>query len=169
MNTEYIIDQLESNSEIFRSLLSGIPGEMILWKPEENKWSLLEIACHLYDEEREDFRARLAKILLEDHEWDPIDPQGWVFTREYSKKVFRETVENFLKERKLSVEWLKNLEVHDWNIKAVHPKIGEFSAIQMLSNWLAHDYLHFRQIIKIKYEYLKHLHPDTDLGYAGDW
>ena len=39
---------------------------MIQWKQSENKWSMLEIICHLYDEEREDFRSRLAKILFED-------------------------------------------------------------------------------------------------------
>lgn len=169
MNSNYLINQLENNSEVFRNLLSGMPDEMIKWKPAKNKWSLLEIVCHLYDEEREDFRARLAKILLEDAEWDPIDPQGWVASREYSKKDYNTVLNDFLNERKISIEWLKSLKVHDWNIKAIHPKFGEFSAIGMLSNWLAHDYLHFRQIIKTKYDYLSQLHPDTDLGYAGDW
>ncbi|MFZ1322166.1 MAG: DinB family protein [Ignavibacteria bacterium] len=169
MNSEFLITQLENNQDIFKSLLSGISEEMIQWNPTENKWSLLEIVCHLYDEEREDFRARLAKILLEDHEWDPIDPQGWVTLREYSKKDFDAVLNDFLNERKLSVEWLKSLQVHDWNIKAVHPKFGEFSAIQMLSNWVAHDYLHFRQIINLKYLYLKESISPDSLDYAGEW
>jgi len=168
MHSAYLITQLENNADVFKSLLSGISVEMIKWKTSEKNWSLLEIICHLYDEEREDFRARLAKILLEDHEWDPIDLQGWVVSGKYSEKDFTTVLNDFLKERKLSIEWLKNLEVHDWNIKAVHPKMGEFSAIQMLANWLAHDYLHFRQIVKTKYLYLQNSISPADLGYAGE-
>lgn len=169
MDSENLISQLEINSDVFKSLLSAISVEKIKWKPSDNKWSLLEIVCHLYDEEKEDFRARLAKILLEDHEWDPIDPQGWVVSRKYSEKDFTTVLNDFLKERKLSIEWLKNLEVYNWNIKAVHPKMGEFSAIQMLSNWVAHDYLHFRQIIRVKYLYLQNSISAESLDYAGEW
>ena len=89
--------------------------------------------------------------------------------REYSKKDFDAVLNDFLNERKLSVEWLKSLQAHDWNIKAVHPKFGEFSAIQMLSNWVAHDYLHFRQIINLKYLYLKESISPDSLDYAGEW
>ncbi|MCY7361690.1 MAG: hypothetical protein LH629_06420, partial [Ignavibacteria bacterium] len=75
----------------------------------------------------------------------------------------------FISERKKSVEWLKNLEVIDWNIKAVHLKFGEFTAYQMLCNWLAHDYLHMRQIVKLKYHMLESGLSIEKLGYAGEW
>jgi hypothetical protein len=37
-----------------------------------------------------------------------------------------------------------------------------------LHNWLAHDYLHIRQIIRIKYDYLKKTSGEI-LLYAGEW
>ena len=62
MNSEFLITQLENNQDIFKSLLSGISEEMIQWNPTENKWSLLEIVCHLYDEERQDLQRYYLKI-----------------------------------------------------------------------------------------------------------
>ncbi|MBS1516452.1 MAG: DinB family protein [Bacteroidetes bacterium] len=169
MKSQDIINQLESNSDVYKDLLKGIPVEMIKWKPSENKWSMLEIVCHLYDEEREDFRARLAKILLEDHNWDPIDPQGWVVSRDYMNRNYDSVLKDFLNERNLSVEWLKSLQVHDWNIKAVHPSLGEFSAIHMLSEWYAHDLLHMRQIIKLKFDFLNNVLKPYSISYAGNF
>ena len=166
-NTLY--QELANGLELFSALLAGITQAEAEIRPFPESWSILEVVCHLYDEEREDFRARLKKILNEDHDWDPIDPSGWVVSRNYMKNNYDEVLKNFLAERKNSIEWLKNLDVKDWNVEAVHPKFGSFSAIQMLSNWLAHDYLHFRQILKIKYEYLNKNSKQDSLGYAGDW
>jgi hypothetical protein len=38
----------------------------------------------------------------------------------------------------------------------------------IFANWLAHDYLHIRQILRLKYEYLKSI-SEEDLSYAGEW
>lgn len=169
MNPLEIINQLESNSGVFENLFSNIPADKIKWKPSKDKWCLLEIISHLYDEEREDFRARLEKILNEDHNWDPNDPQGWVKSRNYIEKDYAKTLNDFLEERKKSILWLKDLKVKDWNVKAVHPKFGEFPAYPMLCNWLAHDYIHIRQILRLKYQMLEAGLNSGELGYAGEW
>lgn len=169
MKTNEVINQLDSNSAVFENLFINTPSDMIKWKPSEEKWCLLEIISHLYDEEREDFRARLNKILNEDSDWDPIDPQGWVKSRNYMEKDYAKTMKDFLDERKKSIEWLKDLKVKDWNVKAVHPKFGEFAAYPMLCNWLVHDYLHIRQIVKLKYQMLEAGLNKDELGYAGEW
>jgi hypothetical protein len=168
MKTTEIIFQLNNNLKIFDTLFSVNSESEIKWKPFENKWCLLEIVCHLYDEEKEDFRPRLAKILNGDHNWDPIDPQGWVLSRNYMEKDFTEMLNKFLDERKRSVDWLKSLNINDWNIKAAHPKLGEFTAYQMLCCWLAHDFLHMRQILKLKYQLLESGPGKDMLRYAGD-
>lgn len=169
MKVVEIINQLDSNSKVFENLLSINCSEEIKWKHSEEKWCLLEIVNHLYDEEREDFRARLGKILNRDPEWDPIDPEGWVTSRKYMEKDYYQTLKNFLDERKKSIEWLKNLKVDDWNVKALHPKFGEFAAYPMLCNWLAHDYLHIRQITRLKYQMLEDSLKPGEVQYAGKW
>lgn len=169
MKPNEIILHLNSNIKLFKNLLADISPDEIIFKPSEDKWSLLEIVCHLNDEEKDDFKPRLEKILRQDSEWKSIDPQGWVISRKYAEKDFTKTLDNFFEERKKSVEWLNSLKIKDWNVKVVHPKLGEFTAFQMLANWLAHDYLHMRQIIKLKYQILGSDLNENELRYAGDW
>jgi uncharacterized protein YutE (UPF0331/DUF86 family) len=46
--------------------------------------------------------------------------------------------------------------------------LENLSAKMIFKNWLAHDYLHIRQIIRLKFEYLKGF-TGENLSYAGDW
>src|SRR5688572_3401181 len=109
MNTEYVFNQLENNIAIFTSLFSGISAEQVLWRPSADKWNLLEIVCHLYDEEREDFRARLKHVLDKNQEpLPPIDPVAWVIDRDYASRNFNEMVNSFIEERRKSVAWLRS-------------------------------------------------------------
>jgi hypothetical protein len=168
MDHQYVIDQLQANAGTFRSLFSGIYREQITWKPEPAKWCLLEVACHLFDEEREDFRARVKHVLeTPDQPMPPINPQDWVLERKYMEQDFENTADKFLEERAFSIKWLNGLKSPSWKQAYMHPKVGPISAEFLLANWLAHDYLHFRQITRLKYQYLQHL--AGDLKYAGEW
>jgi hypothetical protein len=169
MNQSYIIKKLEADTETFKSLFNNLSKEEYLWKPQPEKWCLLEITCHLYDEEREDFRARLKHALETPKEKLPsIDPVGWVTSRKYSEQDFETTVNNFLEERKISIDWLNSLENPNWKNAYHHHKFGEMSAGMFLANWLAHDYLHIRQILNLKYQYLKS-NSNERMDYAGEW
>jgi len=169
MTEEDIIISLESNAAVFKNLLTEIPDSEIKWKPSEDKWCLLEIVCHLYDEEKEDFRARLSKILHKDYNWNPIDPEGWISSRNYIYENYFDKLSGFLHERKKSVMWLRSLNLLSWNIEVTHPKFGTFTAKQMLSEWLAHDLLHIRQIVKTRFMYLDNFIKPASLRYAGEW
>ena len=166
----YIIEKLEGNASVLKSLLENISEEQARWKPSSEKWSLLEVTNHLYDEEREDFRQRL-KNVLEDpaKSWAPVDPEKWVIEKEYNKRDMNDSLNNFLIERRKSVEWLKSLISPDWKAVHNHPKLGEMSAKKLLANWLAHDYLHIRQITFLNWSYLSQKVPLINLNYAGDW
>jgi hypothetical protein len=169
MNHSDIIEKLSLNGNVLMSLLSGLTEEETHWKPGPEKWSLLEIVCHLCDEEREDFGGRLKHTLeMPEVQMKKIDPVAWVSERKYMEQNFNEKIDEFLEERIKSVAWLKSLEFPKWSNVYHHPKAGELSAEMFLSNWLAHDYLHFRQITFIKYEFLR-THFNTRFDYAGSW
>lgn len=169
MNHSIIIQELERNKITFKGLLYGVAKEEYLWKPEPDKWCLLEILCHLYDEEREDFRARVNQVLIDPKfSLSSINPVGWVTERKYIEKNYDEVLNKFLEERTHSVNWLKSLESPAWKNTHIHPKLGAMSAEMILSNWLAHDYLHFRQIISVKFHYLKQ-RTGEELSYVGSW
>ncbi len=169
MNSNYIISQLESNISVFSELFTNIPDELIHWRSQPEKWNILEIACHLLDEEREDFRARLRLVLINPSEPFPkIDPAGWVTSRNYDSKDLVKTVSDFIDERNRSIQWLKSLKNPPFGNAYQHPKFGPISGRLLLANWLAHDYLHFRQIAKLKYDYLASTGGEK-LDYAGTW
>lgn len=164
-----IITELERNNKVISNLFEGLPKELYTWRPHEDKWCLLEILCHLIDEEVEDFRARVKHILDGvTTPMIPINPVGWVIDRKYIQQDFNTKLEQFIEEREQSILWLKSLKNPDWNKTFDNPFRGEISAMNMLSNWLAHDYLHIRQIVNLKYLCLQH-QTGEDLSYAGGW
>ena len=170
MNHQNIITQITNNKNTFLPLLSNLNNELINWKAGPDKWSILEIVNHLYDEEREDFRFRL-KSVLENPEipWPSINPAGWVKEREYSSRNFDSSLNDFILEREKSIEWLGGLINPNWHLSYNHPQIGIMSAEKILANWLAHDYLHMRQILRLKYEFLLKQVEPVPLNYAGNW
>jgi hypothetical protein len=169
MNLTYLIENLSQNREVFRSLLAGLTPELYRWKPAPDKWCLLEMVCHLRDEEVEDFRTRV-RVTLEspDTAPPPIDPVGWVQSRDYIGQDYEAELGAFLAERADSVAWLRGLVDPHWDHAYQHPALGRLSAHLFIHNWLAHDYLHFRQITRLKYQYLAAISGE-DLSYAGDW
>src|ERR687891_342308 len=100
MEFNALYQELQNSTEMIRALLAGIAQEEAQIKPNPKYWSILEVVCHLYDEEREDFREHLDWILhCQNEEWHRIDPQGWVTERKYNQQNFVEMQEKFFAER----------------------------------------------------------------------
>lgn len=169
MKPDTIVQKLGENQLVFKYLLGNKSVEEYSFKSNSNSWCLLEVACHLLDEEVEDFRARVNHILtIPNMPLPPIAPHKWPIERNYLQKDFHDTVQNFLVERQKSVDWLSSLKEPNWQQTVDHPEVGPRSAKKFLVNWLAHDYHHIRQINRIHHAYLKYLSGD-DLTYAGKW
>jgi hypothetical protein len=165
---QQIISELGNNIEVFESMFH-VPGELRTWRPAEDKWSMQEILCHLIDEEREDFRARVRSVLTDpNEELKKIDPHSWVEERRYMQQDYDQKLREFLAERQESVEWLESLHDARWENTYQHPILGPMSAKLFLCNWLAHDYLHIRQMTRTKRLYLLETSEES-LDYAGDW
>ena len=164
-----IINSLERNKEVFKELLQNMPRQETIWCQAPGKWSLLEIICHLRDEEVEDFRTRVNNVLKDPSlTLPPIDPGGWVKERKYIEQDYSTVLNSFIDERNRSIKWLRSLKDPKWDNCYMHPKLGPMSAKQFLSNWLAHDFLHIRQIIKLRFDYLEFISSEN-LSYAGNW
>jgi hypothetical protein len=150
METQETIRMLNANAGIVAALFKDVSDRQARWKPTPEKWSMLEVLNHLIDEERDDFPKRL-RLLLEnpETEWPSIDPEGWVRERDYNARELGTSVENFMAERASSIEWLKGLEDPEWRKAYQHPKIGEIRAGDLLASWLAHDFLHLRQLANL--------------------
>lgn len=169
MKPDKLILELEYNVSVFDGLLKDLSNDLIYWKPSEDKWCILEIICHLIDEEVEDFRTRVFHT-LENPETEPpkIDPSGWVTERKYMDQSFPDKKDEFMHERNTSVVTLKSLHSANWENGYVHPHFGKLTAYDFLQNWVLHDYLHIKQITKLKYDFLV-ANGSFNYTYAGTW
>lgn len=170
MDTGEMAAQLWVNATVIEGLLQGMSDEAQRWRPEPEAWSALEVLAHLADEEREDFRRRLDLTLHQpEADWPPIDPAGWVTERAYNAKAFDATLADFLTERRASVAWLRGLAAPDWSRAKVHPVFGAMRAGGLATAWLAHDLLHIRQLVELRYAWLARAADPYEIGYAGEW
>ena len=89
MEFQTLYQELVNSTEMIRGVIKGIDQKQAQVKPDAKSWSILEVICHLYDEEREDFRFHLNWILNRPGEfWPSFDPQAWVNDRKYNKQDF---------------------------------------------------------------------------------
>lgn len=169
MQFEILRQDLAHGAEIIRALTMGVTPAEARTKPNPESWSILEVMCHLYDIEREDFRPRLDGILHRPaEEWTPIDPQSWIMARGYNERNLAETLDGFLAERDKSLAWLKGLPTPDWEAEYTDQH-GSIKAGEMFAAWVAHDNLHTRQLVELRRLRIESLVEPFDIGYAGEW
>lgn len=170
MNVSYYLVRLIHQAEAIARLVDGMGEDVARWRPAPDAWSILEVINHLYDEEIEDFRLRLQLTLRDPNEpWPPNDPVRKVTARNYNERDLGASVENFLDERTVSLEWLRGLEQPQWENAHVMPSGSTLTAGDLLVSWVAHDLLHLRQLIEIHFAYQNQLAQPYSVDYAGDW
>ena len=169
MEFSTLYHELQNSTEMIRALLAGVTPEEASQKTSAESWSILEVVCHFYDIEREDFREHLDTILHRQNEkWHEIDPQRWITTRKYNEQNFAEMQEKFFVERERSLAWLNGLLNPDWQ-KTYTTEYHTISAGEMFSCWVAHDNLHIRQLVELRRLRLEDITKPYNLDYAGDW
>lgn len=169
MEFEALYEELARAPEIFRALLLGVTQEEAQIRPAPDSWSILEVVCHLYDEEIKDFRPRLDVMLHHpDDEFPPNDPQEAINERRYNERDLAEMFENFAAERSKSLNWLRTIADSDWNVKYTTPW-RTMTAGDMFASWVAHDNLHMRQLVELRRARIERITSPYILEYAGDW
>lgn len=170
MQSPEIIRRLGLGAETVRTAVTGLGADAVRFKPSGDDWSILEVVCHLADEEVEDFRTRLRMTLEQPGEpWPPIDPVGTAAARNYQEQDFDAALDRYVRERAVSMAWLESLGEVDWDQAYAHPSFGAIAAGALLVSWAAHDELHLRQIIKRRFQWLEGLGAPYSTVYAGEW
>lgn len=169
MNPDFYISRLKANAKVIGNLISDITPEQAAWKPAPEKWSITEAVYHLYQTESGDFRPRLEKTLRNPQEdWDALDAEIWDEERINNRLNLTETARLFLDERAKSIEWLQEINDADWSKTHQTEKLT-LSAGDLLSSWLAHDFLHIKQITRIQYDFVNFISAPYKTAYAGKW
>lgn len=169
MRFETLRQELANGAQVIGGLLVGITPAEARFKPNAETWSVLEVVCHLYDEEREDFRQRLDIMLHRPADpWPPIHPSAWVTERRYNERGLATMLDQWLAERARSVAWLDGLAAPNWEAGVPSP-FGSLRPGDMLAAWVAHDNLHQRQLVELRRARLLNLAEPFEVRYAGDW
>ncbi len=169
MQFETLLQELTYSTEMIRALVAGLTTDQARVRPAPESWSILEVMCHLYDEEREDFRYHLDAILHRpQEEWPAYDPGRWVTERGYNQRELPQAAQAFLAERAQSLAWLRGLAVADWTVAHTN-QYGSMSAGEMFASWVAHDNLHIRQLVELRRSRIVALTEPFDIRYAGEW
>jgi hypothetical protein len=170
LDVESLISRLSAFPHALRAACAIVSDTDARWNPPGNEWSIAQIALHLLLEEQQDFRVRVFSTLrAPDAPWPPIDPEGTVAERWGSGGVpLASILDDFARERADSVAQLRAIApTADWSRTHRHPKLGPFSAGQLLTCWCAHDALHLRQIAKRLHQLAARDSGGQDLAYAG--
>ncbi len=172
MDFEFCLSELDNNAKSIRQLAKGISPEQARWKPNAESWSILEVINHLADEEREDFRPRVKIMLSGSNDiFEPIRPVEVVTERQYNERDLEASISDFMEERQASLDWLRGLREPDWQIVYQHPPLAQYHirSGDFFVAWAAHDVLHLRQLVELRWAYQKTRFEGYNPLYAGEW
>jgi hypothetical protein len=163
------IRQLTVNAEVIRAFLHTISDEQAAWKPNPETWSMKEVMEHIYNEERIDFRMHLKEMFSS-------PPLAWDALHEEYLRVesCRQALDRFLAERESSIDWLKAMKSPDWEVES-RASFGPSNEVlvlragDVLVSWLAHDYLHIRQMNELLFAWNEKQASPYAVQYAGVW
>jgi hypothetical protein len=160
---------MAENAAAMQALVQGVTDQQARWKPDTESWSILEVVCHLLDEERSDFRVRLDLTLYRPGEpWPGINPQGWVTERRYNEQDLEASLAAFLQERDSSLAWLRSLAHPNWD-RTYDAPWGPIAAGDLMAAWVAHDLLHTRQLVELRWALTRAELGPHSVDYAGKW
>jgi DinB superfamily len=160
---------LARTPEILRLVTADLSDADWRAHPAPERWSPLEILCHLRDEEQEDFGARLRVVLAGGGEFAPIRPAEWVTERRYRAEDPLQVRAEFERRRQGTIELVRSLRPEQ--LAAVgKPANGgfELNGNDVLAAWVAHDLLHLRQLLGTLARLWGNTHPALKVDYAGE-
>lgn len=170
LTTLNVVPRMTATGRAIAELVSDVARDEAIWRPAPDRWSIVEVICHLADEEREDFRVRLDLTLHDPTtDWPTLNPQAVVAERRYAERDLADAIRDFQEERARTIEWFRSLDNPVWEQEHTHPRFGSMSAGDLMASWLAHDLLHLRQLSRLRWEYLVAKAHPFDTGYAGEW
>jgi DinB superfamily len=138
--------ELARLAPLLEALTGGLDENMARTRPAPGEWAPIEILCHLRDEEREDFGARLHAVLDGQPAFVPIAPERWVDERRYRDAELAATLDDLRTRRAESLAFLASISPEPLQAAVPRGRFGPLSGLDLLVAWVAHDRLHVSQL-----------------------
>src|SRR5205823_11527081 len=127
------IDEIERNPKAVIAAVQDLAAAVLRYKPNPQKWCVLEIVAHLADVELV-YGFRLRQIMAQPGSAiTPIDQDEWARALNYTDAFVPELIERYLINRRANVRLLRRLQIADLTKAAYHPEYdGDFSLADLL-------------------------------------
>ena len=141
-----ILSKLQETPKAVATLVRGVSDEVLRRKPTPEKWSVLEILCHLRDVEFL-FAERYGKIANHDRpQLRMINQDELAAKLRYNEDDPAAVLREFHALRAETVALLSALAQHSWERIGLHPKRGEFSIAANAVMHVTHDANHLDRL-----------------------
>src|SRR5579871_1351783 len=143
------LELAEKSPKEIAAAVSGLPPDVLRFKPSPDKWSILEILGHLADIEIV-YAYRLRQMLADEKPViSPMDQNAWARQLGYMDAPAPELVAAYGLNRHQNVRLLKRVKPGDLEKSAFHPEYKENQSVADLVERMAtHGANHLAQIEK---------------------
>jgi uncharacterized damage-inducible protein DinB len=135
------------NLTTLRTLIRDLPEDVLKLQGEgTERWSILEIVCHLRDTEQRAF-DRVRQMTMEDRPFlSGYDPDTVARESDYQSQSLDDALDTFERLRREQITFLEQLDSHQWSRTAEHEEAGEITVQSLTAHMAAHDCVHMAQI-----------------------
>ena len=147
------LEAAEKSPKEIAAAVSGLPPQVLRYKPSPDKWSILEILGHLADIEIV-YAYRLRQMLADKKPViAPMDQDEWAKNLGYMDTPAPELVALYGLNRHHNLRLLRRLKPADLEKSAFHPEYQEIVTVATLVEKMAgHGTNHLQQIERLKRE-----------------
>lgn len=141
-----IFEALEAGPKKLVEITKKLEDTLLRRKPSPEKWSAMEVACHLRDVERL-WADRLVKAAFSDRPaFYMLDVDSMAAKNGYNTQDLGVALKEFARLRDDNLRLLRALPPSQWKKAGVHPKRGEITIERIAEIMTGHDLGHFSQI-----------------------
>jgi hypothetical protein len=145
------LEAAEKSPKEIAAAVSGLPENVLRYKPSPEQWCVLEVLGHLADAEII-YAYRLRQMLADTKPIiAPIDQNAWTRNLNYLDSPPSELVAFYGLGRHHNLRLLRSLKVSDLSKPAFHPELErEMTVAELVERMGAHGVGHLQQIEKLK-------------------
>jgi hypothetical protein len=128
----------------------GASEKELRWRPQDDEWSLKEIAGHLRDNEELALEQMRLMAGEEEPQLPARDVDGLPLERDYRSADVQELLVAFAGLRRQTYRLLWSLAPEDWDRCGRHPYRGEVTIVQIARELAEHDLGHLWQARRLR-------------------
>lgn len=156
-NLNSAIEILEQTPFSLKTLLSNLSDEWIYCNEGPETWSAFDIMGHLIHGEKTDWIQRLDIILGDTNNKTFESFDRFAQFKNSKGKTLADLIQEFSELRNKNLEFLRSLNLSEdhFNLKGIHPELGEVNLKQLLATWVTHDLGHIAQMARVMAKHYK--------------